>query len=526
MSRCSSPDLETIEAAKTLIAMSRGETFAADSETTITQSSSESSEAPLCSRVPVAESETTITRPFSATTETMVSQEHPSDYSSHSTENVTSPLVDLMWSRMPINCIINRETPMEDDVPMRDSPMEDDIVACDTRMEGAAPSIEHPEPVESDHRKLASQSTSEAERAVESATPSPRSVSVAPSVVEPVDVIVERTDKAEIDAEIAIHNQRITDFLAHKAKPDYTEDDLNQFKRDWVQSYCVKRRIEGHPKIFTCSSHLLNGKTCDTAQEYSAFSLSRAGVSHFFGHNKMEWLQVPSAFRVVICRKHYQTGVYRGIHHAKPTDANSFQSIQMKLIRAQVAKLREWRPDATFDIQPTKPMQVRIAQYHKLVSQGEDRETAAAKINAMRSGNANAEPKAEEKTRVEFVLAFDAAYGRQGVDFEGVRAAIDHIEEQMRFGGLKHLPAVECLLQLRREDQLRHENGKIAWTARASEMMGLPTELKRRRLVYRNAEDEDDEAVVEKKIPKLRALTKRKRVDIEAAEEAKKRKMT
>lgn len=340
------------------------------------------------------------------------------------------------------------------------------------------------------------------------------------SIIAIPDTTIEATEKAEVEAEILMHNQRVQDFLTAKANPDYTLAGKHQFIREWPKSFCFKRLAEGHPKLFTCASNLINGQACTTGQEYGAFSLSRPCIATFFGHNKIEWLQVPTKYRIVLCRKHYQTGAYKGLKHHRPGDPQSYQSLQVELLRAQIRKIVEWRPDATFTVQPNAAMQKRIASYHKLVSRGSTRADAAREVDAMRKRTSSRDSKPEEKTSVEFALQFDGTYGKHGVNSTGMLDISDFLEEQLKSGGLQYLPAVEFLLDVRPEDRTREFNSRRLRLEREKEKMALPEELKPTKRLVRVKQEklEGDEDVKTRTFH----VVKRKRVDLEAAMESKK----
>ena len=304
------------------------------------------------------------------------------------------------------------------------------------------------------------------------------------------DAVTDEDIAKEVSGEILMHNQRITEFLARRSRPDYTDAEVHQFQRDWVQSYCNKRRDEGHLKQFHCSNHLLTGAPCDTAQEYGAMSLARAGISHYFGHNKTEWLQVPNRYRIVLCRKHYQTGAYRGRKHTLPGDEDSYEMLQLKLIKTQITRLEMWRPNAKFLVKPTVASCKRLAAYYKLLAQGRDISEASSEINSTRSGK---EPRAEEKVNVEFAVQFDNMYGKDEQSVEDLLGAVTYIEQQLRASVIQHIPAVEFLLATNGKDHVRVLQFARRWNDRAAEKLKLPVELSAKQRVSRVKGEKDTE---------------------------------
>lgn len=350
------------------------------------------------------------------------------------------------------------------------------------------------------------------------------------------------TDDLLDAAEIHMHNTRILSFLTLRSSPTYTPATLHHFTRDFSQQFCLDRKASGAPKLFTCASHLWTDRPCETAQEFGAPSLARPGISHYFGHNKVNWLQVPVGARVLICRKHYQSCSYNGRKKgdggvgvgvgAEAKAHESYVLLQVLLLKTQVARLGEWRADARFLVRLTGAMQVRVAAFHKFVSQGSERDEAAARVDAKRNSKGR-EMKAEEKTPVLFAVEFDRRFGKENQSVADVLEVIGFIEEAIRTAEIEALPAVEFLLEVRKEDRLRLDEGNLRKAEREKEKLALPVELqaKKRGAKAVKAEsdgDDDDENQADEKpgsqkkircTKPIKAGLKRQRTESQPAEE-------
>ncbi|KAF1354729.1 hypothetical protein BDV97DRAFT_343848 [Delphinella strobiligena] len=288
-----------------------------------------------------------------------------------------------------------------------------------------------------------------------------------------------------------MHNTRIHAFRTLRTSPSYTPATLHHFTRDWTQQFCLDQKAAGKPKLFTCASYLWTNTPCETAQEYGAPSLARPGVSHYFGHNKVNWLQVPLRYRVLICRKHYQSCSYNGRKKGKGAGPESYVLLQVLLLKTQVGRLGEWRADARFLVRLTAGMQSRVAAFHKFVAQGLERGEAAAKVDAKRISRGR-EMKAEERTPVLFAVEFDRRFGKEDQSVADVLVVIGFIEEAIRGGEIEALPAVEFLLEVRKEDRLRLDEGNVRKAEREKEKLALPVELQAKKRSAKSVKAESD----------------------------------
>lgn len=316
---------------------------------------------------------------------------------------------------------------------------------------------------------------------------------------------VHPTDDFLDAAEIHMHNTRIQSFHVLRLSPTYTLATLHHFTRDFSQQFCLDRKASGAPKLFTCASRLWTNRPCKTAQEYGAPSLARPGISHYFGHNKVHWLQVPVGARVLICRKHYQSCSYDGrkkgdggvgVGAAGAKAHESYVLLQVLLLKTQVVRLGEWRADARFLVRLTVGMQVRVAAFHKFVSQGLERGEAAEKVDSKRVSKGR-EMKAGEKTPVLFAVEFDRRFGKENQSVADVLEVIGFIEEAIRGAEIEALPAVEFLLEVRKEDRLRLDEGNLRKAEREKQKLALPVELQAKKrgvkAVKAESDGEDDE---------------------------------
>jgi len=283
-------------------------------------------------------------------------------------------------------------------------------------------------------------------------------------------------------SDIALHNRRILDFTTLRASPSYTPTQLPAFTRDWLQTFCEQQRSSGGPKHFTCAAHLLSNTAtatpCASAQEYGAYSLSRAGISHFFGHNKLHWTQVPLRYRVVLCRKHYQTGVYRGWRNGVAGSGvaggeDSYQMAQVRLLRAQIGALEKWRPGGGYAVRPTVGLQRRIDAFHKSCAQGKGEDQVVEDADGMIEMK-----RIEGKVPIRWAVDMCAAFRKEDVDAEWLLAAVSSMEEGIKDFEIAQLLPLEFLLHVRDEDRARVVEGRLRAKKAEEEMLTVPEELR------------------------------------------------
>ena len=288
-------------------------------------------------------------------------------------------------------------------------------------------------------------------------------------------------------SDITLHNRRIVDFATLRASSTYTPTQLSAFTREWLQNFCEQQRSSGGLKHFTCASSLLTNTTastpCASGQEYGAYSLSRAGISHYFGHNKLHWTQVPLRYRVVLCRKHYQTGAYRGRRSRAAEigvaeNEDSYQMVQVRLLRAQIEALEEWRPGGRYAVRPTVGLQRRMEAFPVSCAEGKWEQESVGEVDEMVGME-----RMEEKVPIRWAVDMCAAFCKEDVDAEWLLVAVRSMEEGIKDFGIEQLLPLEFLLHVRDEDRVRVAEGRLSARKAEEEMLTVPKELRPKKRV-------------------------------------------
>lgn len=155
---------------------------------------------------------------------------------------------------------------------------------------------------------------------------------------------------------------------------------------NWADAFVVFAATQPTvDKEFLCSSDFLGHPECNTQQEFST-TLARSWISCFFGHNKNEFTQRPSSKQMLLCRKHYQRiGYHARLHSKDPKHPNSYPGLELKMIRAQLDKDEEWRPNALYRVKLAVALEAEVNKYNDLAAKGSTEEEAMGQLEQDRS---------------------------------------------------------------------------------------------------------------------------------------------
>ncbi|KAF2768562.1 hypothetical protein EJ03DRAFT_375246 [Teratosphaeria nubilosa] len=199
----------------------------------------------------------------------------------------------------------------------------------------------------------------------------------------------------------------------------------------------------------------------------------RKTISDYLGRNKKETKSIDPEVWHTYCRKCYQRLTYQ----AEKGGADGRFRWHIRNLRIQFARLRLWRPEATFTIKLVKSMIDRSNEYQSILRANKDDADAAwaeytskgHKGHDARTANSKSKLrklKDEEAFPVEDVDDFIAKICGSGKDYSGVEAALCAIEDLYFVDQtITQMPPVEFLISKQGEDELEvdAEANYAAW---------------------------------------------------------------
>lgn len=173
----------------------------------------------------------------------------------------------------------------------------------------------------------------------------------------------------------------------------------------------------------------------------------RKSISQFFGRNKKETNSIHKEVWHNFCRKDYQREKYK----ADKGGLMGLGEWQIKLIRAQLMRIKIWRQTALFTIQLSKTMQLRKADWFGMKRRNNNnmaRTQAEFDLKYGReadiSGQLILSP--EEAFSCELAEHFDNNFSGANKTFDQVEAAVAWAETQLEAETIEQLPPMEFLI--------------------------------------------------------------------------------
>ncbi|KAK8207594.1 hypothetical protein M8818_004248 [Zalaria obscura] len=124
-----------------------------------------------------------------------------------------------------------------------------------------------------------------------------------------------------------------------------------------------QRKAAGGKKHFRCHCGKGGNQCCNPQQYGPSKHYARGVTSDFFGHTKKEYDQIPKNRRAHWTRSCYQRGTY----NAKVGNENTQNQLKLGAIRAQVAAIEQWRPNARYTVQLRGALMQRVLTYCMLM---------------------------------------------------------------------------------------------------------------------------------------------------------------
>ncbi|KAK4504161.1 hypothetical protein PRZ48_005077 [Zasmidium cellare] len=189
-------------------------------------------------------------------------------------------------------------------------------------------------------------------------------------------------------------------------------------------------------------------RSCNTGQTYLPRNeYGRKVVSDFFGRNKRETKEIHADVWHMMCRKSYQRSKYA----AEKAGPKALCDFYLAHIKAQLDRIRLWRPDAKFTIQLERPAKQRLTLYHDALRRnggnvGEAK--AAVAVQPAVNGKGKLIPLSlVQAVKVEHAEHIDAHFSgnNKTLDFLAT-TVVPWIEGEVARNSMVQMPPIEFLL--------------------------------------------------------------------------------
>ncbi|KAK5115320.1 hypothetical protein LTR62_001520 [Meristemomyces frigidus] len=202
-------------------------------------------------------------------------------------------------------------------------------------------------------------------------------------------------------------------------------------------------------------------RTCSSGMTWHPRNvIGRKTQSQFFGRNKKATKRIHPDVWHTYCRKHYQRSYYA----ARGSTEGVF-GMHRDNLEQQFARLKLWRPEATFTIELSNVMQQKATMWYRILRANDNDLDAAKAEFATHNVYGTKPPKpvkrkgtGEDSLEYSFpawiVDEFSEACCRADVDYDGVYEIMEHIKTLQANGTITAYPPIEFLISEEKEGEV------------------------------------------------------------------------